>query len=84
MAVAGLVLGIAACFFTLAPFISLGVLFSIYIGMLCSIVGIIFNAIAKKRGAGDKATAGLVLSIVAMSGTLLSLVAAFSAFGRFW
>ena len=43
--------------------------------VIMGIVGIILAALAKKRGAGGLATAGLVLSIVGTSIALLCIVA---------
>jgi len=62
MAVGSLVLGIIACALCIIP-IPYGTL----IGIVASIVGIILGAKGRKAGMGGKATAGMVLSIIALA-----------------
>lgn len=74
MAVASLVLGIISVVF---PFIGLGI-----IGLLTGIVGLILAIVAKKKNPSGMATAGLVLSIIGISITLLVLVACAACVGN--
>ncbi len=74
MAVASLVLGIISVVF---PFIGLGL-----IGLIVGIVGLILGIIAKKKAPSGMATAGLVLSIVGVSLTLLVLIACAACYGK--
>jgi len=65
MGVAGLILGILSLIGGSIPGVN------IFPCWLLGIVGIILSAIARKKGEGGVATAGLVLSII---GTILSLI----------
>lgn len=75
MAVASLVLGICALVF---PFIGLG-----WLSMLLGIVGLILGALGKKKNPEKKgiATAGLVMSIIAVALGLVSWIACAACVG---
>ena len=74
MAVASLVLGICALVF---PFIGLG-----WLSMLLGIVGIILGALGKKNPEKQgMATAGIVMSIIAVALGLLSWIACAACIG---
>ena len=70
MGVASLVLGIAS--------IVIGMFINTWVGVIAGVVGIILAAVAKKKGQGGVATAGLVLSII---GVAIVLWIASRAFG---
>jgi hypothetical protein len=65
MGVAGLILGILSLIGAWIPIVN------VFPMWLLGVVGIILSAIARKRGEGGVATAGLVLSII---GTILALI----------
>ena len=74
MAVASLVLGICALVF---PFIGLG-----WLSMLLGIIGIILGALGKKNVEKQgMATAGIVMSIIAVALGLLSWIACAACIG---
>ncbi len=75
MAVSSLVLGICALVF---PFIGLG-----WLSMLLGIVGIVLGTLAKKRTPEKQsmATAGVVMSIIAVALGLLSWIACAACVG---
>ena len=74
MAVASLVLGICALVF---PFIGLG-----WLSMLLGIVGIILGALGKKNPEKKgMATAGIVMSIIAVALGLISWIACVACMG---
>ena len=67
MGVASLVLGIAS--------IVVGLFINTWVGVIAGIVGIILAAVAKKKGQGGVATAGLVLSIIGVAIVLVAYIA---------
>ena len=75
MAVTSLVLGICALVF---PFIGLG-----WLSMLLGIVGLVLGALGKKKNPEKKgiATAGLVMSIIAVALGLVSWIACAACVG---
>ncbi len=73
MAVTSLVLGICALVF---PFIGLG-----WLSVLVGIVGIILGAIAKKKEPNGMATAGIVMSIIAVALGLIMWLACAACIG---
>lgn len=77
MAVASLVLGIIA----LCLSIGIGAAGMGWIGSICGIVGIVLAAITLKKGKDGRATAGLVLSIIALSWGVISTIACLACLG---
>ena len=75
MAVASLVLGIISILFSFIPALN-------FVGLASGIVGLILGIIAKKQNPSGMATAGLVLSIIGVSITLLFVIACASVFGN--
>ena len=67
MGIASLVLGIAS--------IVIGMFINTWVGVVCGVVGIILAAVAKKKGQGGVATAGLVLSIIGVAIVLVVYIA---------
>ena len=53
-----------------------------FVGLASGIVGLILGIIAKKQNPSGMATAGLVLSIIGVSITLLFVIACASVFGN--
>ena len=74
MAVASLILGIVSIVFS---FIGLFIP-----GLLVGILGLVLGIMAKKKAPSGMATAGLVLSIVGVSLTLLVLIACAACYGK--
>ncbi len=81
MAVASLILGIAALVLGFVPIPGGGI-----IGLICAIVGVILGAVSRKKlkEAGESsgmATAGMVLSIIALVLDVIVLIAAVACVG---
>lgn len=81
MAVAALILGIAALVLGFVPIPGGGI-----IGLICAIVGVILGAISRKKlkEAGQPsgmATAGMILSIIALVLDVIVLIAAVACVG---
>lgn len=76
MAIAGLVLGIVGIVFTFIPGVSI-------VGLIAAIVGLILSILARKRDPERRgmATAGLVLSIIAIVIWVIVLIACGAIFG---
>lgn len=70
MGIASLVLGIAS--------IVVGMFINTWVGVACGVVGIILAAVAKKKGQGGVATAGLVLSIIGVAIVLVAYIACYA------
>lgn len=70
MGVASLVIGIAA--------LVIGLFISMPIGIIAGVVAIILGAIARKKGQGGVATAGLVLGIISVALCALVYIACFA------
>ena len=75
MGVASLVLGIISL--VIAVFVpAIG-----WVGSLIALIGVILGAVAKKRGAKGAATAGLVMSIIALALGVLMYLACVACLG---
>ena len=76
MAIAGLVLGIVGIVFRFIPGVS-------FIGLIAAIVGLIISILARNREPERRgmATAGLILSIIAIVIWLIVLIACGALFG---
>lgn len=65
LAVASMVLGI----------VSVVLLCTVYLGIPCSIVGLVLGIVAKKKNQGGMATAGIVLSIISLALVAIIIIA---------
>lgn len=75
-ALASMVLGIVACVFV---FFGYGA----FVGIILGVIGLILGINAKKEGPSGMATAGIVLSIIAISICALGLIACVACVGCF-
>ena len=68
-------MGIAALILGIVSIVIGGFSINYYVGIACGIVGIILAAIARKNGQRGVATAGLVLSIIGLSLSVVLYIA---------
>jgi hypothetical protein len=74
MEVAALVCGILGIVGSFIPMVQ-------YVTFVLSILGIIFGAIARKKGGGAMATAGLILGIIGVATTVISTLVCVACLG---
>lgn len=75
LAIASLVLGILSIIM---------VFVYAWVGIICAIVGIVLAVVAKKQNPSGLATAGLVLSIIALAICIIAIIALIACAARSW
>ena len=74
--------GLAIAFLVLGILSIIMVFVYAWVGIICAIVGIVLAVVAKKQNPSGLATAGLVLSIIALAICIISIIAVIASARR--